>query len=65
MSPRLIDADRCPHCGKDLPDPVPRTCPSCMGSLQKRYLATGCLTSAPKLLFFAVVCGYALHVISG
>jgi predicted amidophosphoribosyltransferase len=52
--PRLIDSKTCPHCGEDLPRPVPRTCPRCAGSLQQRYLKAGCLTSAPKLLVLAL-----------
>jgi len=50
MSPRVLDTGRCPHCKAELARPTPRSCPSCGGSLQKRYLASGCLTSAPKLL---------------
>ncbi len=65
MSPRLIEEDRCPHCGIELEDPKPRVCPSCMGSLQKRYLASGCLTSAPKLILFALLCEYAWSTVSG
>jgi hypothetical protein len=48
--PQLIDAKRCPHCKALLPAPVPRVCPACAGSLQRRFLTAGCLTSAPKLL---------------
>lgn len=48
--PRLIKAGACPHCKQRLPRPLPRVCPSCAGSLQQRYLAFGCLSSAPKLL---------------
>ena len=55
MSPRLIESDTCPHCGKDLPDPKPRMCPSCGGSIQKRYLTAGCLSSAPPLILFALL----------
>jgi hypothetical protein len=55
MSPRLIDAKKCPHCGAKLPQPVPRACPECAGSLQKRFVTAGCLTSAPKLFLL----GYA------
>ena len=51
---RLIDERHCPHCGIELPEPKPRVCPSCAGSLQKRHLRFGCLTSAPKLLLFAL-----------
>lgn len=47
---RLIETKRCPHCGKDLEPPIPRTCPACAGSLQQRYLRSGCLSSKPLLL---------------
>jgi hypothetical protein len=50
MSPRILKLRRCPHCKLELPQPTPRVCPACGGSLQQRYLASGCLTSAPKLL---------------
>ncbi|MCC6408980.1 MAG: hypothetical protein IT453_17600 [Planctomycetes bacterium] len=50
MSPRLVEESFCPHCKAALPDPKPRVCPQCAGSLQQRYLKAGCLTSAPKLL---------------
>lgn len=50
---RLIDDPRCPHCDAELPEPKPRLCPRCAGSLQRRYLRAGCLTSAPKLLLYA------------
>lgn len=50
MSPRILKVRRCPHCKAELPKPTPRVCPGCGGSLQQRYLASGCLTSAPKLL---------------
>ncbi len=48
--PRLIPDKHCPHCGALLPDPKPRTCPQCMGSLQQRFLRYGCLSSAPLLV---------------
>lgn len=51
--PRLIDEPVCPHCGVELPDPTPRVCPECAGSLQQRYLKAGCLSAGPKLLLFA------------
>lgn len=51
--PRLIDDDRCPHCDAALPEPTPRSCPECAGSLQQRYLKAGCLSSAPRLLLVA------------
>lgn len=50
MSPRILDRSDCPHCGAELPDPTPRVCPDCGGSLQKRYLTWGCLSSAPPVL---------------
>ena len=65
MSPRLIEGDRCPHCGAELPDPKPRVCPGCMGSLQKRYLSAGCLTSAPKLLLAALLLAGAVRAVLG
>jgi hypothetical protein len=48
--PRLIEADRCPHCKAKLVKPLPRACPECGGSLQQRYLKAGCVTSKPLLL---------------
>ena len=53
MSPRILQADQCPHCKKPLPRPTPRVCPSCAGSLQKRFLTMGCLSSAPPIVLFA------------
>lgn len=50
MSPRLVADALCPHCKAKLPEPKPRVCPECAGSLQQRYLRAGCITSAPKLL---------------
>ena len=47
MSPRILDTKRCPHCKEVLPEPTPRVCPACGGSIQKRFLSAGCLTSAP------------------
>jgi predicted amidophosphoribosyltransferase len=69
MSPRILDTRRCPHCKADLPDPTPRVCPSCGGSLQQRHLKIGCLTSAPKLFLIAAgawaLREYLLHVLRG
>ncbi len=59
--PRLIQTRHCPHCRAELPQPVPRVCPSCAGSLQKRFLAAGCLTSAPKMLLLACGLWAAAH----
>lgn len=53
MTPRLIEAETCPHCKAELPEPMPRVCPECGGSLQKRYLEAGCLTSKPLFLVAA------------
>jgi predicted amidophosphoribosyltransferase len=53
MSPRVLDTRTCPHCKAALPEPTPRSCPACGGSLQQRHLAAGCLTSAPKLFLLA------------
>ncbi|MBI5435206.1 MAG: hypothetical protein HZA52_20395 [Planctomycetes bacterium] len=54
MSPRLVEDSFCPHCKAALPEPKPRVCPQCAGSLQQRYLKAGCLTSAPKLLLVSL-----------
>lgn len=54
MSPRLLKTDRCPHCKTDLPSPTPRVCPSCAGSLQRRFLSLGCLSSAPPIVLAAL-----------
>lgn len=53
--PRLIDDEHCPHCGEPLPTASSRSCPSCAGSLQQRYLKMGCLSSAPGILLLAWV----------
>lgn len=58
MSPRILDVPRCPHCKTDLAKPTPRMCPSCGGSLQKRHLSIGCLTSAPPLIALVIGVGY-------
>jgi ABC-type ATPase with predicted acetyltransferase domain len=52
MSPRILDTRKCPHCGVELEPPTPRVCPKCAGSLQLRYLKSGCLTSKPMLVLF-------------
>jgi hypothetical protein len=48
--PRIIEAKQCPHCGAGLPQPVPRSCPACAGSLQQRYLKAGCFSTAPPCI---------------
>jgi len=53
MSPRILDVDRCPHCKSELEKPTPRVCPACGGSLQKRFLTAGCLSSAPPIVLAA------------
>ena len=58
---KLIVEPNCPHCGLELPEPKPRSCPRCAGSLQQRYLKAGCLSSAPKLLLFATALWLALR----
>ena len=63
MSPRILELDTCPHCRGPLPKPTPRVCPKCMGSIQKRYLSTGCLTSKPMLLLFAAGLGASLTLL--
>ena len=57
MSPRILDLDRCRHCKADLERPTPRVCPACGGSLQKRHLALGCLTSAPPPVLLLALLG--------
>jgi predicted amidophosphoribosyltransferase len=61
MSPRLVEGDRCPHCGAAVATPKPRVCPQCAGSLQQRYLKAGCLSSAPKLLLFAFAAAWLVR----
>lgn len=54
--PRLIDEDYCPHCRAKLPVPKPTSCPRCAGSLNKRFLRVGCLSSAPPpMILFALL----------
>jgi len=55
---RILNLDRCPHCKVELTKPVPRMCPDCGGSLQRRYLTAGCLTSKPPLMLFALGLGW-------
>lgn len=55
MSPRILDTRTCPHCKAALPQPTPRVCPQCAGSLQQRFLKIGCLTTAPKLFLLGAV----------
>jgi predicted amidophosphoribosyltransferase len=67
MSPRILDTRRCPHCKAELPQPTPRLCPSCGGSLQQRHLKIGCLTSAPKIVLVVgaawALGDYVLHLL--
>ncbi|MBL8863028.1 MAG: hypothetical protein JNK02_13605 [Planctomycetes bacterium] len=63
MSPRILDVDRCPHCGAQLAQPAPRVCPACAGSIQARYQAAGCLTSAPKLFLSGAAVWSALEIL--
>lgn len=57
---RILQLERCPHCKAELPKPVPRVCPECAGSLQRRYLSIGCLTSKPPLLLLGLGVGWLL-----
>jgi hypothetical protein len=59
VSPRVVDSKVCPHCEAPLGKPVPRVCPVCGGSLQKRYLTFGCLTSAPPVVLLALLARWA------
>lgn len=59
--PRLIEGNRCPHCGAELEDPKPRVCASCGGSLQQRFLRAGCLSTAPPALAVLLLLGEALR----
>ncbi len=59
--PRLIDDRRCPHCGEDLPEPKPRVCGECGGSLQQRHLRLGCLHAGPA----AILVGWGLWALVG
>ncbi|QDU84566.1 hypothetical protein Pla163_16770 [Planctomycetes bacterium Pla163] len=65
MAPRILEVDRCPHCKADLERPTPRLCPSCGGSLQKRYLEAGCLSSKPVLLIAAGTAAWTLRHLFG
>jgi len=47
------EGGRCPHCKAEVPKDHGRVCLDCGGSLQKRYLAIGCLSSKPLILFAA------------
>lgn len=53
MSPRIEKHARCPHCKTELGGANERVCPECGGSLQKRFLKAGCLTSAPPVFLAA------------
>ena len=57
---RILETDRCPHCKSPVPEPTPRVCPECAGSLQKRYLKAGCISSGPALLLLLVSLAAAL-----
>jgi predicted amidophosphoribosyltransferase len=68
MSPRILETSSCPHCRERLEPPTPRVCPHCGGSLQKRFLSFGCLSSAPliaALLAAAVAAAAAAASASG
>ena len=61
----ILDTGRCPHCKADVPAPTPRVCPECAGSLQKRYLKAGCVSSGPALLMLLVSLAAALALAVG
>ena len=63
MSPRILDLERCPHCRGELAKPTPRVCPHCAGSIQQRYVTSGCLTSAPKVLVLGAALWGALEIL--
>jgi hypothetical protein len=65
MSPRILRATRCPHCRSELPHPTPRVCPDCGGSLQKRFLTAGCLTSAPPIVLAITALGFGARASLG
>jgi len=48
--PRLIDSDKCPHCGAERKDRESGCCEACGGSQQQRHLRAGCISAAPLLL---------------
>lgn len=58
MSPRVLETRRCPHCKAELSEPTPRVCPTCGGSIQKRFLSAGCLTSAPPPVILVCVLAF-------
>ena len=65
MSPRLLETGRCPHCGEAIEERGLRSCPACGGSLQKRHLASGCLSTGPRLLLLAGGLALAAARLSG
>ena len=60
MSPKILEFERCPHCKAELPVPAPRACPACGGSLQRRFLTCGCLSSAPPVLLLGLGLAWGL-----
>ena len=64
MSPRVVERKNCPHCKAALPEPTPRVCPACAGSLQKRHLSLGCLSSAPPVVLALLGAAWALREVS-
>ena len=53
--PRLLEGDRCPHCGEDLPEERSSVCPACGVSLEQRYLKAGCISSAPPVFLIGAL----------
>lgn len=56
------EGGRCPHCKAEVPKDHGRVCVECGGSLQKRYLSIGCLSSKPIIL---IALGLPLWMSSG
>ena len=55
--PRLLDNDKCPHCGSIRKDRGSGSCDSGGGSLQQRHLKAGCVSTAPLWIAMAYLAG--------
>ena len=55
--PRLLETDKCPHCGATRKDLESGSCDSCGGSLQQRHLKAGCVSAAPLWIAMACLAG--------
>lgn len=58
--PKLKNLTHCPHCGEELPQPMPAGCPACGGFMRGRFAKAGCLSGSSKLLLFALATWWAL-----